>query len=150
MRFGVVMDVYFQQLADDLLAKTAASRTTIRLLDETGRRHLVAESLAPGTVSMSTGPRMEPADHDAYRFLVRERRLLIQEDCRSGEPRPPAALVEHFGVWAQMLAPVIVSDEIRGTISVHLQGATRKWGQPAIDALARARRSLEDHLAAAS
>lgn len=97
------MDGCFQRLADDLLAETAASRTTIRLLDEAGRRRLVAESLAPGTVSMSTGPRM-PAEHDAYRF----------------------------------------------TISVHQRGATRRWGQPAIDALSRARRSLEDHLAAAS
>lgn len=143
------MDPYCQRLTDDLLVATGASRTTVRLIVEGGDLELVAESCAPGVASMATGPVVDPTVHPTYLYLERERKLLIQDDCRSGEPAPPASLVQHFGVWAQMLAPVVVNGEFTGTISVHQQGTTRQWDQAAVAALAAAERALEDHLGVA-
>lgn len=139
-----------QELTDELLAATRASRTTVRLLDEGGELRLVAESLAPGVVSMRTGPVDDPTVYGTYIYLETERRMLIQNDCRTGEPRPPDSLIDYYHVHAQMLAPVIVDGEFVGTISVHLVGETRQWDDEAIGALADARARLEAELADAS
>lgn len=132
-----------EQLTAHLLAATDSSRTTLRLLDPWGRLHLVAESCAPGVQSMQEGPQIDPRPYATYQYLEQRRELLVQDDCRTGEPRPPETLISHHRVYAQMLAPVVVRGVFVGTISVHQQERSRRWSQAEIDALAAARREVE-------
>jgi hypothetical protein len=96
---------------------------------------------------MATGPSVDPRIHETYVYLERTHQLLIQDDCRVSEVPPPESLVDHYRVWAQMLAPVVVDGEFRGTISVHLMEQTRDWDDAAVQALESARRRLERTLA---
>lgn len=140
-------DEYYDRIMASLLSGTASSRTTLRLLDEAGELHLVAEAVAPGTESMRSGPQINPMEHDTYKYLVDRREPLVQDDCRTGEPRPPESLVSHFNVYAQMLAPVLTGDDFRGTISVHCVGRTRSWSPRDLTHLEQARRDVEGYLA---
>jgi len=135
------------RIAEGLLKATQASRTTVRLVDDDGELVLAAESLAPGVSSMATGPAVDPRLHETYVHLERTHGLLIQEDCRVAEVQPPPSLIVHYRVLAQMLAPVVLGDEMRGTISVHLVEQTRKWSPESVAALDEARHELEAVLA---
>lgn len=139
--------VLCREVTDRLLDATASSRTTVRLVDREDDLVLMAESLAPGVPSMATGPAVDPRLHETYVYLERNRELLIQADCRTAAIRPPRSLVEHYRVLAQMLAPVVVDGDFRGTISVHLMDRTRRWTREDVDALSDARRELENALA---
>lgn len=135
-----------QDIANELLTTTASSRTTVRLLDDDDQLHLVAEACATGTGSMSDGPGIDPRQFATYQYLERHRRLLVQDDCRTAEVAPPPSLIDRLGVLAQMLAPVVVQDRFRGTISVHHQGPPRHWTPEEIAALEAAREKAESTL----
>jgi len=137
----------FDDVATELMAATGASRVTVRLCEDGADPRLVAEVLAPGVGSMAGGTRDPIRTAPTYVFLETERRLLVQNDCREGEPAPPRSLIEHYRVYAQMLAPVFVGDQMVATISVHQQDATRDWSARDIDALSAARSRLEKALA---
>lgn len=134
-------------LTERLRQATQSSRTTVRLVDADGDLVLAAESLAPGVPSMATGPAVDPRLHETYVHLERTHELLIQEDCRVADVRPPPSLIEHYRVLAQMLAPVVLGEELRGTISVHLMDQTRTWSPESVAALDDARHQLEAVLA---
>lgn len=119
-----------QAVCERLLAATAASRTTVRLVDEDGSISLAAEALAPGVASMADGPQPAITAAPSYIALEKHRQVILQRDARTDPPAPPPSLVEHYRVWAQMLAPVIAGDRMVATISVHQQEATRQWGPP--------------------
>ena len=71
----------FQKLAEELLERTGASRTTVRIDDEPGVEFPVkAEALAPGIHSIA-GDRGLPCRASAtFQWVDRERRILVQED----------------------------------------------------------------------
>jgi maleate isomerase len=140
-------DPRLQRVADDLRARTAASRTTVR-----GRRGddpvaLLAESRASGVASMRDGPRGPGiVAAPTYVELERTRTILVQADTRTDPIRPPASLLDTFRVYAQMLAPVLDDDGMVGTISVHQQDATRVWTPQDVEALAAAQRAVTTYL----
>jgi GAF domain-containing protein len=124
-----------QEIADVLRAATGASRTTVRGRIGADPVALLAESLADGVESMRGGPQPGIVAAPTYVELVRTRALLVQNDCRTDGPRPPQSLIEHYRVYAQMLAPVFDDDEMIATISVHQQDAERSWTPVEIAAL---------------
>jgi GAF domain-containing protein len=136
-----------QAVADRLRARTGASRTTVRVTDAAGQPVLVAESLAAGVQSMHDGPAPEITAAPTYVELERTRAILVQPDCRVDGPRPPASLIEHYRVYAQMLAPVLAGEAMIGTISVHQQDRTREWNEADIAALASAQSEVTTILA---
>lgn len=142
------MNIY-EELAAALLARVNASRVTVRLCEDGSDPLLVAEALAPGIPSMAGGPVTGIREAGTYVFLEKERRILVQNDCRAGEPTPPPSLIETYRVYAQMLAPVIVRGEMVGTISVHQQDRSRVWTKGEIGALADAQMTLEAELTGA-
>lgn len=125
-----------QQVCIDLLEATSSSRTTIRLVERDGSVRLVAEARAPGVVSMVDGPQPSVVAAPTYQVLIRDRVPIYQSDTRTEPPAPPASLVEHYRVWAQMLAPVEVAGDVVATISVHQQDQTRVWSRADRAALA--------------
>jgi GAF domain-containing protein len=125
-------------IADRLRAATAASRTTVRVTDSSGEPALAAESLADGVGSMRDGPQPAVSAAPTYTELERTRTIIVQDDCRTEGPRPPAALIEHYRVYAQMLAPVFAGDAMIATISVHQQDSPRPWTPAEVAALRQA------------
>lgn len=137
----------YQEVAQSLLESTGASRTTVRLCRQDGSVELVAECLAPGVASMHGGPVTNISAAPTYQYLLSQRDLLIQNDCRTGEPSPPRSLVDFYHVYAQMLAPVVIDDAMVATISVHQVGSAREWTADEIESLAAARARLEAAMA---
>lgn len=132
-----------EKIASELLEATKSSRTTVRLLDDEDHLLLVAEVCAPGVESMGQGPQIDPRQFPTYQYLEEQQKLLIQEDCRNTDVPPPPSLTDHYDVAAQMLAPVMIDEVFRGTVSVHQQGHTRSWSEQDMEALAQARKEVE-------
>ena len=145
------MQTAFQKILEDLLDSTAASRTTVRLDLPDKNFHLdtvAAEALAPGIRSLKddtsiTDLRKVPT----YEFVEKERRILVQNDCLTADPAPPSALIDHYGVKAQMLGPIVRDGRMIGIISMHYTPGPREWGEQDVaalqDALERVRHALE-------
>jgi uronate dehydrogenase len=112
-----------------LLARTRASRTTVRL--DLAVRHMnvqrpAGEACAPGVNSLRDESSLDQRALETVKWIERERRTLVQHDF-SSDPKPPKALIEIYGVTAQVLAPIIVDQAMVGWVSAHQTGAARRW-----------------------
>lgn len=87
---------------------------------------------------MQHGPKPDITAAPTYLALAAEQKIIVQGDCRIESPAPPPSLVDHYGVWAQMLAPVVLDGKLAGTISVHQQHRTRQWTEEDVAALRQA------------
>jgi len=141
----------FQEILEGLLESTAASRTTVRLDMPSKNLHLdtvAAEALASGVRSLEEDTSINNLSKvPTYEFVERERRILVQNDCLTADPAPPAALIDLYGVKAQMLGPIMLDDRVIGIISVHYTLGPRKWTEKDVAALQnaveRVRRTVE-------
>ena len=144
----MVPDMAFQGLMAELLERTGASRTTLRIDDTPGEVFPVkAEARAPGVNSIA-GDRTIPIRESAtFKWIDRERRILVQEDLLAADPAPAAALIERYGGRAQMLAPVERRGELIGLVSVHYVPGPRPWSDEEVasveDVVTRVLRELE-------
>jgi GAF domain-containing protein len=140
----------FQEILDELLGSTEASRTTLRLDppdEDAGLDTVVAEALAPGIRSMRDDASIRNLrDASTIRFLEEQRGLLLQNGCSAGEPAPPPELVELYGVKAQMLAPIVREDRLAGVISVHYIPGPRDWRAQDVAALKEAAERVQREL----
>ncbi len=140
----------FQEILEGLLESTAASRTTVRLDMPSKNFHLdavAAEALAPGVRSLKEDTSINNLSKvPTYEFVEKERRILVQNDCLTADPAPPAALIDFYGVKAQMLGPIMLDDRVIGIISVHYTPGPREWTEKDVaalrDAVERVRREL--------
>ena len=119
-------------ILERLLRDTGASRTTLRLDDsDLGFQvdDVVAEIRAPGQATMRGEGTIDHRAAQTAQWVERHRRLLVQDDVARSAFPPPVALMEGFGVKAQMLAPVQRAGRLEGWVSVHQAGATRHWSE---------------------
>lgn len=131
----------FQDILEELLESTAASRTTLRPDLPDRRLHVdrvAAEAVAPGVRSIAEDGSIDQRALPTVRFLEEERRTLVQNDCSNADPSPPPALIEFYGVKAQMLEPIVRDEHLLGWISVHYTPGPREWSEGDIGALSRA------------
>jgi maleate isomerase len=138
----------FDTLLISLLAATGASRATLRLDDETLGLHsddVVAEALAPGEESMRGAGGINHRAAETAQWLERHRRLLVQNNFDTG-PVAPEKLRVHFGVKAQMLAPVIRGGRLDGWVSIHEAKGKRDWSDADKDAIMEAAHAVVDEL----
>ena len=151
-----------QEILEDLLRATDASRTTLRLDlsdQDAGLDAVVAEALAPGVRSIRDDTSIRNLRGvSTVRFLEEQRRVLVQNDCLADDLAPPSELIEVYGVKAQMLAPIVREDRLVGVISVHYAPGPRDWSsenvavlqeavervQRALDATVQANRETDD------
>lgn len=120
----------FDAILKELLETIGASRTTLRLDDAAHGFHIndvAAEALAAGEKSLRGQTSINQRAAETAQWIEKNRRLLVQGDLSQGEPRAPKALVELYGVTAQMLAPVERDGRLDGWISVHEARGTREW-----------------------
>lgn len=131
----------FDAILADLLTAIGASRTTLRLDDSRYGFHIddvVAEALAPGENSLRGQTSINQRAAATAQWVERNRRLLVQSDLSTGEPRAPDALIRLYGVRAQMLAPVERQGRLDGWISVHEARGPRSWSEQDQAALSNA------------
>jgi len=122
----------FDAILMELLTQIGASRTTLRL-DDAGYgfdiNDVAAEALAPGEKSLRGQTSINQRAAETAQWVEKNRRLLVQDDLSQGEPRAPKALLELYGVTAQMLAPIERDGRLDGWISVHEARGTREWNE---------------------
>ena len=133
----------FQATVEQLLERTQASRTTLRLDRSEGFFPVVAEAVAPGVRSIADDTTIDLRASATFRFLEEERGLLIQPDLLAANPAPPAELIELYGARAQMLAPVVSQDRLVGIVSVHYSDGPRSWADEDVAALEEAVAQVE-------
>jgi maleate isomerase len=139
----------FGRILDELLATTNASRITLRLDWPEWGLHVddvAAEVRRPGVPSLAGRTSIDQRRAPTVRWLERELRLLVQDDCSAAEQPPPRELVELYGVRAQMLAPVVRDDRLVGWVSIHQNGSTRRWTDEDVEALERAAVAIDGAL----
>jgi hypothetical protein len=146
-RAGYMAPMAFRALTAELLERTGASRTTLRIDDTPGQVFPVkAEALAQGINSIAGDNTIPIRESATFVWIDRERRILVQEDLLTADPAPAAALMERYGGRAQMLAPVELGGELVGLVSVHYVPGPRNWTGEEIaaveDVVARVRREL--------
>jgi GAF domain-containing protein len=135
--------VTFEKLLADLLIATNASRVTLRLARAGEVFPVVAEALAPGTPSITSGVSPDLTRAPTMRYLAEHHTNLIQDDCSNAEVPPPPELLEFYGVKAQMLAPIVRGSELIGLVSVHYTPSPRHWTSEETEALDRAANVIE-------
>lgn len=111
-----------------LLERTRADRTTIRL-DVTDYGFDVdraaAEACAGAMRPISGDASLDQRALDTVRWLEANRTMLVQPSF-TAPPYPPSALLEQYGVAAQMLGPLESGGAMIGWISVH-SAVERGW-----------------------
>jgi len=128
----------FKGILEELLAKTKASRTTLRL-DVPARgfqvNGVVAEALAPGVKSIAVETSLQQRKSQTASHLEQHRKILVQNDCANAIPNPPKELMQIYGTKAQMLAPIVRGADLVGWVSVHYNPSTREWSSEDVAAL---------------
>jgi maleate isomerase len=128
----------YQTIVEDLLAATGASRVTLRLERPDADFPVLVEALAPGVRPIAGETGIPQRTAALARLMADERRLIVQEDCLSARPAPPQALLDLYGVRAQMLAPIDRGGALAGWISVHETSGPRQWSDGDVAAVERA------------
>lgn len=136
-----------QDTLENLLHDASADRTTLRIdlpdhdmdVDFTA-----AEAIAPGVRSIRRDGSLDQRRLSTVEWLEQHRRPLIQPHFQA-DPTPPEALIQVYGVKAQMLSPIERHGKLAGWISVHSLHE-REWSDSDRDALATATRHVNDAL----
>jgi maleate isomerase len=137
-----------QEIVAELLAKTGATRTTLRVDAPPDVFPVAAEALAPGARSIAGETRIDLRAAPTFVFLDRERRPLVQDDLATAADAPPPELIELYGVRAQMLAPIVRDGRLYAMVSVHYAPGPRRWTEEDVEALRDATRRLAAELGA--
>jgi maleate isomerase len=131
----------FKTILTELLKKTRASRSTIRLdVPERGFevKGVVAEALAPGVDSIAAATSINQRASGTATWLENNRKILVQNDTVNATPSPPPQLMQIYGTKAQMMAPVVRGKDMTGWISVHYNPSAREWSATDVAALKHA------------
>ena len=134
-----------QQICDELIEATGADRTTLRI-DLPGCGLGVDLAAAEATGESAPPIRREGSldqrKLNTVEWLEHNRANLVQPHF-TAEPMPPAALIDIYGVRAQMLGPVERDGKMVGWLSVHSL-AERPWTPEDQRALDAARQQVQD------
>lgn len=139
----------FDEIVSDLLLKTGASRTTLRLDRPPEVFPIAAEALAPGVKSLKGATSIDLRKAPTLQHMARHLDLLIQDDLLTAVPAAPPELIEAYGARAQMLAPIVDGTDLVGVVSVHECRGPRHWTETDIQSLTSARDAIQSALASA-
>jgi maleate isomerase len=118
---------------------TRGSRTTLRIdIPEHNCEvdTVCAEAVAPGIAELKLNSSLNQRSLATVQWLEANRKPLIQDDCANAAVKPPKALMEVYGVKAQMLIGLEAPDgQVIGWISVHYVPGTRNWTDADVAAL---------------
>jgi maleate isomerase len=123
----------FDAILRDVFRQTDASRTTIRLdLPELGMSLAspIAEIRGPGVRSLIGEVSVNQRSSAAVRWLDRERRVFVMNDClapEDPETAPGQEVLDIYGLRAEMVAPIIRDGQLIGCLSAHDTRGPRHW-----------------------
>jgi GAF domain-containing protein len=119
----------FQEVVDDLLAATNASRCTLRR-DVPGDFFPVThEALATGSPSIRHERTTDLRNASVVRELLATREQVVQHDCASAfdDPAFQRMLAAYGGLAAQVVTPVFVGGQLAAIVSLHQLREPRRW-----------------------
>lgn len=107
-----------------LLAASHGSRATLRIDDAARGWHvdfICAEAVRPNVKSLRGDGSIDQRAAATVHWLVKHKRNLVQPDLTDKpDPAPPPALMSAYAAKAQLLGPLLGSDDyLTGWISVH-------------------------------
>jgi maleate isomerase len=116
-------------------------RVTLRL-DVSGLNFpVMGEALGDGVRSIRAENTVDQRGAATAQWVMRHRQTLVQPDVAGTDPPPPQALVDLYGVAAQMLSPVVRGASVVGWVSVHAS-SPRDWSARDVDLVDALARSL--------
>ena len=125
-----------QSILDELLARTGASRVTLRR-DVPGEYAfpVTDEALAEGVASLRAERTVDLRTQPVVLELQRGRQV-VQDDSRAAydDPAYQRMLETYGGLAAQIVTPVLVEGRIAAIVSLHQLGAPRRWTESEIEA----------------
>lgn len=111
---------------EQLRHRLGTMRVTLRL-DVDGRNFpVIGEAVAEGSPSIKHDESVDQRGASTAQWVMRTRKILVQSEFTNSQVRPPTALIDAYGVEAQMLAPVVHNDHVAGWISIH-SSTRRDW-----------------------
>jgi GAF domain-containing protein len=125
-----------QAILDDLLAKTGASRITLREDIPGDYAYPVThEALAPGAGSLREERTVDLRGQPVAQAVAAGRQV-VQDDCARAldDAAFQRMLAIYGGLAAQIVTPVVRDGRVTAILSVHQLGTPRRWKQTEIDA----------------
>jgi GAF domain-containing protein len=136
------LDEALQAVVEGLLARTNASRVTLRQPRDDDFFPISHEALAPGARSIRdvVAPNMP---RQPVVLEVSQGRQVVQDDCASAfdDPDFQTMLELYGGMRAQIVTPVRDGDRLLALLSVHELRSTRNWTD---DEIAACRAAAEE------
>jgi GAF domain-containing protein len=125
-----------QAIVEKVLLASRAGRAMLQLAAPDGRWPIAAEAVTGGARQI----RNDEATGDIpgaslVAHLERERSVLAQPDVVRADPPVPAALVDRYGVRAQLVAPLVRGGRLAGLLTLHDVTGPRSWEPGDIDAV---------------
>lgn len=115
-----------------LRSALAVDRVTLRLDVPGSNFPAIGEALADHAKSIREEHSVDQRGAATARWVMTNRRTLVQGDVLDTDSPPPQALIELYGVRAQMLIPVVYGSAVVGWVSVH-SSVARKWSKRDVD-----------------
>jgi GAF domain-containing protein len=121
--------VGFQEVVDELLAATGASRCTLRLDVPDEYFPVTHEALAPGVSSIREERTTDLRKAPVVRQMVETGAQVVQDDCSSAfdDSAFQRMLGVYGGLAAQIVTPVFLEGKLAAIVSLHQLGAPRRW-----------------------
>jgi GAF domain-containing protein len=121
----------FQEVVDELLEATGASRCTLRRDVPDDYFPVTHEALAPGVPSIREERTTDLRRAPVVRELLETRKQVVQDDCASAfdDPDFQRMLDAYGGLAAQIVTPVFSDGRLAAIVSLHQLGAPRAWSE---------------------
>jgi GAF domain-containing protein len=121
--------VGFQEVVDELLAATGASRCTLRRDVPDNYFPVTHEALAPGVASIRDERSTDLRKAPVVRQLLETARQVVQDDCAVAcdDPAFQRMLGAYGGLAAQIVTPVFLGGRLSAIVSLHQLGGPRRW-----------------------
>ena len=118
-----------QEVVDELLAATGASRCTLRQDVRGDFFPVTHEALAAGAPAIRDERTTDLRRAPVVRELLETGRQVVQDDCANAfdDPAFQRMLVAYGGLAAQIVTPVFRDGRLAAIVSLHQLGAPRRW-----------------------
>ena len=121
----------YQEVVEELLAATGASRCTLRREVPDDYFPVTHEALAPGVPSIRDERTTDLRNAPVVKQLLETEEQVVQDDCASAfeDPAFRRMLGLYGGLAAQIVTPVFVDGRLAAIVSLHQLGAPRHWSE---------------------
>jgi GAF domain-containing protein len=123
--------VGLQEVVDELLSATGASRCTLRREVPGDFFPVTHEALAPGVPSIRDERTTDLRRAQVVKQLLATGDQVVQDDCASAfdDPDFQRMLGAYGGLAAQIVTPVFLDGRLAAIVSLHQLGAPRAWSE---------------------